>query len=274
MNISTTRLRPISRFWTSLPVFAAVALVLSGLTLPAYGHQHTAPWLDESSLDRGLYVEVRHPRVIRNPGPFDVSVLVNNLMAGEDVEVTEVRYLVPGADAVAHPRQDVLESKSSVCRRYQTVQHELEESAATRNRIAAGRLYSESQSLLLNITSGTFRDRHRIQANLVPQAIGSKFELTVEIDVFEAGRIRTIQHLIEIPVQPPLPRGEGSWLAGDQHLHTAFSIDVFFLDGTSDLVTDYAVTAQMIGLDWIIITDHTNIGFLSWYQPWMFFLVR
>jgi hypothetical protein len=79
--------------------------------------------------------------------------------------------------------------------------------------------------------------------------------------------------LIEIPVHPLLPAGfEGSWFAGDQHLHTAFSIDAFFLEGTAELVTDYAATAQTIGLDWIIITDHTNLNFAFWYKPWMFFV--
>ena len=31
------------------------------------------------------------------------------------------------------------------------------------------------------------------------------------------------------------------------------------LDGTEEDVTDYATTAELIGLDWIIITDHSNV---------------
>ena len=64
--------------------FGTTVLFLVGLVLPVYGHQQTAPWLDESSLDRGLHIEVRHPRAIRNPGPFGVSVVLSNLMGDGD----------------------------------------------------------------------------------------------------------------------------------------------------------------------------------------------
>src|SRR3990172_2935118 len=56
---------------------AAPALLLATLVVaftrgvaPADAHEHTIPWLDESVLDGGLYVELRHPRVIRKAGPF------------------------------------------------------------------------------------------------------------------------------------------------------------------------------------------------------------
>ena len=42
-------------------------LFIVGAIAPVYGHQHTAPWLSESDLDNGLFVEVRHPRVIQSP---------------------------------------------------------------------------------------------------------------------------------------------------------------------------------------------------------------
>ncbi|UCH21406.1 MAG: PHP domain-containing protein [Deltaproteobacteria bacterium] len=271
MNVSLRNLIIANTFWKRVTIFAAIAVVLSIVVQPVSGHQHTAPWLNESSLDNGLYVEVRHPRVIRNPGPFEVSVLMKNLLAEADVVIKEVRYFLPGtAEAVVHPRQDVLASKRFAYRQYKSIQQQLRNSTEMQNRAAVERLYLQRQALLINITRGTFRDRQRIGASLIPE-VGLSFHLTVEIDVLQAGQLRTVQRLIEIPVQQPLPVGiEGAWFAGDQHLHTAFSIDALFLEGTAELTAAYAETAQTIGLDWIIITDHTNLNFAFWYKPWMF----
>jgi hypothetical protein len=258
------------RFWVR--TVGLTALVVSAAPSVS-GHQQTAPWLDEASLDRGLYVEVRHPRVIRNPGPFDVSVVMNNLLAAGDVRVEEVRYVSAAASEVAvHPRRHALASKRSAYERYRAIQHQLEQAAAKRDRASVERLGRRGRSHLLDIAAGTFRDRHRIAASLIPE-VGATLDVSVEIDIHQDGRPRTLHRSVEIPVQPPLPAGvDGSWFSGDQHLHTAFSIDAYFLEGTAELVTDYAMTAQMIGLDWIVITDHSNVGFLLWYEPWMFSL--
>jgi hypothetical protein len=271
MNVSSRRPTIASRFRAPAVIFAAAWILLSWVPRPAQGHQHTAPWLDESAFDRGLYIEVRHPRVIRKPGSFDVSVVMSNLASERDVVVKEVRYLVPGAfDAVVHRRNDVLATKRASYRQYKRTQRQLQESARRRDRAATERLNRRSQDLLVNITAGTFRDRQRIPVSVVPQ-VGSTIDIMVEIDVIQARRRRTLRRPVVIAVQPPLPTGAGgSWFAGDQHLHTAYSIDAFFLEGNADIVTDFAMTAQTVGLDWIIITDHTNLNFLFWYQPYLF----
>jgi hypothetical protein len=249
------------------------ALVLALSIGQSYGHQHTAPWLDESTLDRGLYVEVRHPRVIRNPRSFDVSVLVNNLLGDEPVTVREVRYSLPGAfDRVAHPRRHELPSKRSAYRRYKTILEQMERAGERRDRASVARLRNESQSSLREITAHAFRDRQGVDAGYRAEA-GSVLNLAVEVDVVESGLPRTIRRDVEIPIQPPLPDGtDGSWFAGDQHLHTSYSIDGFLLEGTHESLTQFAVTAQTIGLDWIIVTDHTNVDFLVWYKPYLFAL--
>lgn len=246
-----------------------LGVVLSSAAL-AYGHQHTAPWLNESSLDRGLYIEVRHPRVIRDPRSFDVGVVMNNLLGEEPVTVRAVRYSLPGAfDKIAHPRNQALASKSAAYLRYKAILQELHD-AGDRNDVAAvTRLREESRWRLLDIGLGALRDRQHVSASVIP-GLGSTMSLAVEIDVVEAGKPRTIRRDISIPVEPHLPTGDGSWFSGDQHLHTAYSIDAFFLEGTSENVTDYAATAQTVGLDWIIITDHTNLNFVIWYQPYLF----
>ena len=239
--------------------------------LPVYGHQQTAPWLDESSLDRGLYIEVRHSRVIRNPGPFDVSVVMSNLLGPGEVVVNQVRYVLPDSEVVVHPRSDVLSSRRSAYQEYKVVLRTLEQVTERGARASVETLSRQSYALLTDITRGTFRDRQSIPASLIPETIGSTFNLIVEVDVLQADELRTIQRLIEIPVQDALPTGpQGLWRAGDQHLHTAFSIDAFFVNGTRELVSDYAAVAQILGLDWSIITDHTNVHISVWYDPRLF----
>jgi hypothetical protein len=237
----------------------------------AYGHQRTAPWLDESSLDQGLYVDVRHPRVIRNPRSFEVSVLVNNLLGNERVAVRAVRYSLPGrVDEVARARSHALPSKRTAYRRYKTNLRQMERAEQRKDVAGVERLRKESHSLLLEMTKDTFRDRQLVDPASIP-GVGSVMKLTVEVDVARRRGVRTISRTVDIPVEPLLPSGpDGSWFAGDQHLHTNYSIDAFFLEGTSEGVTEYASTAQALGLDWIIITDHTNVNFLIWYQPYLF----
>ncbi len=49
------------------------------------------------------------------------------------------------------------------------------------------------------------------------------------------------------------------WFAGDQHVHTTYSLDAVVLDGTEEDVTDYATVAESMGLDWMMVTDHSNV---------------
>ena len=198
-------------------VFLAIAGVSSA-------HEQTAPWLDESALDGGLYVEVRHPHVIRRVGPFDVTVVVNNLDGPKDVALREIRYTLPGAFApVRHPREVALPTRRAAFRGYKAVQKELHEAGASEDEAAVSRLSARSESLLRSITRGSRRDRQRVEASFVPE-VGSTLSLTVEIDVVEPSGPRTLRRVVDILVAPPLPSGpDGSWFAGDQHLHTLFS---------------------------------------------------
>ncbi len=255
----------------SIRAFATAIALAAAAGGVASAHEHTAPWLDESKLDGGLYVEVRHPRVIRRPGAFDVTVVVNNLSGPADVTLREIRYVLPGAfEAVVHRREDALVSRRAAYRQYKGIEGELHEAAEKRDRAAVERLSSRGQSLLGVITSATIRDRHRVEASFVPGR-GSTLSLGVEIDVVGPSGPRTLRRNVDILVAPPLPTGpDGSWFAGDQHLHTAYSIDAFFLNGTREGVAGYAHVARTVGLDWIIVSDHTNVGLLVWYKPVLF----
>ena len=271
MTLFATRLLTAVQGVAHRVLLITAAFMFSLMMRSAIGHEQSPPWLDEAMFDDGLYVEVRHPRVIRQPGAFDLSVVISNLHGQGDVTVKEIRYQLPRSSRpVARRHHSVLASKRSAYRRYRVVRERLRDLATKWDRAGIKRLYGESRRLLVDISSGVFRDSQRVAASLVPR-VGSTLDAMIEVDVLEAGRRRTLRRSVEIPVQPPLPTGnDDSWFAGDQHLHTAFSIDAFLLDGTNQLITDYAATAQILGLDWIIITDHTNVGFNVWYQPWMF----
>ena len=271
MNISMARFINAFRAGSSTILIAAAAFIFSALTQSVYAHEKSAPWLDETTLDGGLYVELRHPPVIRRAKPFDISVVMINLQVNGEVTVEQVRYLLPDASApVVHPRDEVLVNKSSAHEQYKAARRRLEENGSNQDANIVGELYARSRLALMDVASGTVRDRQRIDADRLPP-VGSILEVTVEVDVLQAGQRRTLRRAARIPVQPPLPTGgQGSWFAGDQHLHTVFSIDAFFVDGTTELITDYAATAEAIGLDWIIVTDHTNIGFSIWYDPSLF----
>jgi hypothetical protein len=250
--------------------FAFVVAALGG-GRPALAHEHTAPWLDESSLDGGLYVEVRHPGVIRNPSPFAVSVVLSNLTGAGDAVVREIRYRTPRAfDAATHRRGAVLETKRDEFWQYRAIREALADAVRRNDLPSVERLQARSQALLVSIARSSIRDSLLIEPGLLPDR-GEPFELAVEIDLFQDDRARTLTRTLEIPVEASLPTGhDGSWFAGDQHLHTAFSIDAFLLEGTAERVDDYAATARAVGLDWIVITDHTNVTFLAWYRPVLF----
>ncbi|MCP4759452.1 MAG: CehA/McbA family metallohydrolase [Planctomycetes bacterium] len=76
------------------------------------------------------------------------------------------------------------------------------------------------------------------------------------------------EHDVWVNFPPRSGTGE-VWSAGDQHLHTTWSLDAYALEGTEEGPAGYADTARSYGLDWIMITDHSNIH--AWYFGTWFF---
>jgi hypothetical protein len=70
-------------------------------------------------------------------------------------------------------------------------------------------------------------------------------------------------------VLPPRSGHDAIWSAGDQHLHTTWSLDAYALEGTEEGPAGYADAARSFGLDWIMITDHSNVH--AWYFGTWFF---
>ena len=82
--------------------FAAImiAMMLLCAAAPALAHRDAAAWLDEGAIDEGVYVSIAHPRIIRDPAPFEVSIVLANLEAEGDVVINEVRWALADAPAI------------------------------------------------------------------------------------------------------------------------------------------------------------------------------
>ncbi|UCD75519.1 MAG: CehA/McbA family metallohydrolase [Phycisphaerales bacterium] len=271
--------------------FGAAVLTLSILLSPAAsGHGRTAPHLDEANLDGGLYVAVKHPRVVRDPGPFDLTVILGN-PAGEEVAIVEeARYFRDSSDVIAvHQVERGLAGRRDAFQRYCEIQPHLKAAVEIHDRATVERLSAESRRLLEAIAAEMHVDRCRVGENLITAAPGAVMRFTIQIDVRQGHHRRTIHRKVEIPVCPALPDGrgpgrrvrydaaastflhvagnvqslnprdDGAWFAGDQHLHCTYSLDALVLHGTTEDATDYAQAADVMGLDWIIITDHSNV---------------
>ncbi len=265
-------------------VLASLVALLS--TAMAGAHGHEPPWLDTAALDRGLFVDVQHPRAIRQAGPLEIAVTVRNMAGPQDVIVESVRYIPEAGGAVeVHNRAEALPTRRAEFEHYKLLRADLV-AAERGNREVVRRLIAQAGDLLRKLSSDVLRDRYRVPIEMVPDEPGTTLRLAVEIVLTEGGSQRTIRRQVEIPIQPPLPDGSdpartwryqvadaawveagdgartaqaGAWYAGDQHLHTTYSLDALVLDGTEETVTDYAAASELLGLDWIIITDHSNV---------------
>ena len=270
--------------------WAAFTLWMFPQAVGAHGHQ--PPWLDETALEDGLHITVQHARVIRAPGPLDVNVTVRNIAADQNVTVEDLRFTVPAENIVERHRIGrVLTTKRAVFEQYQAAAAEMHELADLELAHAVHQTARQCRALLQELAAEAVTDRYHIAAAHVPTEVGSSFRMTVDIWIIENGLRRVIRRPIEIPVRPPLPSGATEpsnwsfdaqteslsarepstasrsstdtavWYAGDQHLHTTYSLDAVILHGTVADVTDYAATAESTGLDWIIVTDHSNVHY-------------
>jgi hypothetical protein len=129
---------------------------------------------------------------------------------------------------------------------------------------------------------------HRVHVTVSEKVYATSDSICGEVIV--ATSVGHLRYAFEIPCMAPLPTGAapslmerwdpavgdttgevvaamprrgllstGTWFAGDQHLHANLSLDAAVLHGTDATAADYADVARAMGLDWIILTDHSNI---------------
>ncbi len=267
---------------------AAILLALSPQA--ATGHDHQPPWLDATTLENGIYAVVRAPRVVRRVSDIELTTVIRNMAGRNDVTVERITYIFPqhSIEEQSFPGR-VLPTQKVLLTRYGSELARLRELADKNDRRGVAQRTWQRRKLLEQMAGQVFVEKKHIAAGMLPPDAGTDFKAIVEIHLTEDGVRRTLRRDVTIPIRPPLPRGaEGGirwrydartghlendaahgmvpfrsddvlWFAGDQHVHTTYSLDAFVLDGTEEDVTDYATTAELMGLDWMIVTDHSNV---------------
>ncbi len=252
--------------------------VLCVVTSFSWAHEHSTPWINPDNLDQGLYVSVSPPWVVRKEGDFPVSIQIRNIHSKYDVYVEEIRLL--GNKLLQIEPKTILHAQGDLLQQVQNAKLIFENDGS-----------EKEQKHFIDLLS---KLGHEVCSArwMVP---GETDTLCIEIDVLENGKLRTISKTVPVNKQPPLPRGGSAdvaividgnceqtvvpprstntlwWFAGDQHIHTSFSVDAVILDGTEQEPYEYSEYAESIGLDWAIFTDHSNItyselwGDRDWY---------
>ncbi len=263
-------------------------------------HDGEPEWLDGTQVDQGIYVKIHHPRVIRNLRSFKVGLAVCNVDGDRDAIVREIRCDL-GADRgpVVRRPDHALPSRRSAYHEYKTVRKALEQlsEAGDRDVERIEGLVRRRVDSMFQVAQGGFVDAYDVDQDWV-DAEAISYRMTIEIDVEQAGVIRTLRKPVVIPLQDPLPNGTGpmrrvhysastgswwvlptepgdelpgsgsQWYAGDQHLHTVYSVDAFLLHQNLFNAGWYALAADIYGLDWIVTTDHSNIHFSLFGYEW------
>jgi hypothetical protein len=279
--------------------FVAMMACASGVA----AHEHTAPWVDESTHEQGVYVHVDAPHVLRTMQPFALRVQVQNIAGDADLTVNAIRIRPMYTDAArTYAVNQVLPTLRDHYLAYEAAHHEMHAAADAAPRDAIMKLMDQARTQLQAIRSEpAVRITQAVDPADLPVILRA-YHAQVMIDLqFTNGAKHTLVREVVVPFEAPLPRGatpptahlefdavtrswrigessgRGSigagrtWFSGDQHLHTAYSLDAFVLSGTTDTVATYADTARGIGLDWAVITDHSNVnvtwGGTDYYTP-------
>jgi hypothetical protein len=282
---------------------AIVAAALTWATQSASGHGHDPPWLEPAALHDGIHVAVHYPPVLRAHRAFDVRVILRNVAGAGDVTVESIRCVADDGSTLENRRPGRrLPTRIEDYERIHEARQRMRRAAERHDIDAVQAAARECRDLLRKLSADAFTSRFPVPIQQVPTEPGARFRATIEITLVGQGDVRTIRRPIAVTAQSPLPTGRRgphrwqfdvrssrlspaadsgrdgedtvTWYAGDQHLHTTYSLDALVLSGTEETVTDYAAVAESIGLDWIIVTDHSNVhvtwGGTDYYTPEQF----
>ena len=265
-------------------VFGLTILVFAGLSS---AHDSTPEWVKKENLDNGMYVEVDSPWVIRKSGVFPLSVKVLNVCSKDNIVLHEIR-LVSCEERVEAKIYD--KPLASFLTEYQAVhaaRAAMVVADKNKDRAAMQRAHDVFGEAIAVIRHHAVIAKWTMSTDYIPSAI--------EVELIVNGTPKIIRKLIDTKFESPLPQGGPPtmvvrfdenckpilseprssttmwWFAGDQHIHTSFSVDAVILDGTEVEPYEYSQGAEAIGLDWAIFTDHSNItysevwGNRDWY---------
>ena len=263
---------------------AIAGLILSALGAgSAIAHSHDPSWL-ESPI--GLHLDLSGPMNVRGDGQAWATVHLLNLTTTPQY-LQSIQLIRDGEVVDTNQLEQALVPVGKAAEQYRLLDAKIE--AVLETDPEQARLLNAALQSPLATTSAA-----SIVRRVDP---GSDLSGTwsVEINTLVQGKL--VQHVMPVCFSRnlPLPNGStpaqqwvldtttghwrvnvvvasrrgGTWLAGDQHLHTTWSLDAHALDGTEEGPAGYADAARAIGLDWIMITDHSNIH-AWWGGEWFF----
>ena len=263
-----------------------VGTVLPGI---ATAHDLAPEWIKKENLENGMFVSVDSPWVIRKSGVFPLSVKVLNVCNTQEVVLHEIRVI--GCDGRLSVKKTYDKQLISFESEYEIAlssQRAMAVADSQKDRVAMQEAHDAFGNAIGIIRKHAVIEKWTMSTDCIPTAI--------EVELIEDGTSRVIRKQIDTRFESPLPRGGAPdvvvhfdehcepvlseprasapamwWFAGDQHIHTSFSVDAVILDGTEEEPYEYSQGAQAIGLDWAIFTDHSNVtysevfGDRDWY---------
>jgi len=248
----------------------------------AMAHDHVPEWLDSVGQ---MFVEIGGVTAVRGDGQAWADIRLVNLTDepaslvrlelirdGDVIEVDDLAVVLP---AVGKAGRAYANLESMLCHAPPAARAEIEEMmrsqlralediqpASVSRRVYPGDDLSGSWSVAVTLDGDAGCDtrvypvgfqRHPMLPNGSAIATGRKFDLD------HGG-------WVDVPARAA---GGDVWSAGDQHLHTTWSLDAYALEDTEEGPAGYADAARSYGLDWIMVTDHSNIH--AWYFGTWFF---
>ena len=253
------------------------ALCLSAsLCAVVVAHDHDPVWAESPA---SIIVHTTGPTAVRGDGEAWINVHVLNL-TDEPARVLATTLLRDGLPIAGDDAHAALPSVAKPVEAWRSGDLALDDPVAR----TRARLHAQTVSLI-QIRDATVRRVLRPGAELDGSwSIMVEIETTKGIEIIEqrvsftrsralpTGNAEAQRFVlrdsdgvwIQDTTDAPHRTGDSLWKAGDQHLHTAFSIDAYVLDGTDEDPAQYADAARAIGLDWISISDHSNVHG-SWF---------
>ena len=261
-----------------------IGLLLALTTSVATGHTHEPAWMDAPG---PLYAWVTGPVQVRGDGEASAQIHIINLSARQAV-LGSVTLWRDGDPVFVDAEPSPLPPTAHAAADYREAEETLHAPGGDDDRAAALALMRR-QGAALETTARATRSRTLLPgADLAGQwsieiaatvdGSPADMHLPVHFERFPRlpnGTAAASQRIFDADtatwtgarVAPP--RGDAIWLAGDQHLHTTWSLDAHVLNDTVDGPAGYADAARARGLDWIMITDHSNIH-AWWFGEWFF----
>ena len=265
----------------------------------AQAHGVSVPWLQAKALDaQGIYLALDGPTRIRKWAPLTFSITVLNARGKGDYVLTRLELIDPQGNLLQVEEPGAL----------LVSQRERWEDLRGRVRKPSSGALTEPEQMsdAIEIAAQAFKWRVRLDELDMKSLFASA--KTADARVRATLRISERDHIIEEALTlhkwPALPTGReptspwrlnpqlqefepieqrirsnadpvdvAFWFAGDQHVHSKFSIDTWFVflpDHYPHSVTAFGNAGRACGLSWVIITDHSNVDVLGFYTEEQF----